>query len=94
MKKTGSIYASREFRDIDYWNKLSDEEKKWLNKFVDEHDKNYFTSAPVHDTPELKRKCYQNDDARRRDIWNNFRRLPYHLDINSDLLEYDDEDDK
>lgn len=75
----GSRKASKEFDDIDYWDKLSDEEKEWLVDFVDEYYYNFDRkNGPMPKDKKSKRKRYQNDNARRRDIWNNFirTRLP------------------
>lgn len=57
--------------DQDYLNKLNKKELSWLNKFNSE-----FVNAgnlkeenkPLHNTDELKKKCYNSNNARNRDI--------------------------
>ncbi len=58
--------------DYDYVDKLSPEEKKWLNKFTEE-----YVNASVdpkklkknlHNTEKLKKDCYDRNNARNRCI--------------------------
>ena len=63
----------REFIDIDYVDQLSEEEKQWLNKFMEEYNnasldyKNLENN--LHNTPELKKDCTDRNNARNRCIY-------------------------
>lgn len=59
-----------ELIDYDYINKLSEEEKDWLNRFTEEFvGANFNHSGEIlHDSKELKRDCYGKNNARNRDI--------------------------
>lgn len=55
--------------DYDYINKLSEREKKWLNKFTQEYvnaGKLNKKDRPLHKTKELKKDCYDRNNARNR----------------------------
>lgn len=54
--------------DVDYLDKLSDEEKDWLNAFNEEWINASFKHPlqPLHNTPELKSDCYRRNNARNR----------------------------
>lgn len=56
--------------DIDYVDKLNEEQKYFLNLFLQEYYKNHFDKEekPIHDTPELKISCSRKSDSSRRDI--------------------------
>lgn len=58
--------------DYDYLNKLSEEEKKWLNAFTEEYINASLDSKNLennlHNTEELKKDCYRRNNARNRDI--------------------------
>jgi len=74
----------REFTDYDYLDKLSPEEREWLNKFSLE----YYQAAlggkkTLH--PKAKHKsCYDANNARNRDIWHKADRQPEVLDDQDD----------
>jgi hypothetical protein len=56
--------------DQDYAKQLSPEEREWLGKFNQEYYRNRFTKEDnLHDTPELKRACYSNENASNRDLY-------------------------
>ena len=57
--------------DQDYAKKLSQEEQEWLNRFNQEYYRNTFesTEKDLHNTPELKKQCYSNENARNRDLY-------------------------
>lgn len=61
-----------ELIDYDYVHKLSEEEKKWLNKFTEEYVNASLDSVNLknnlHNTDELKKDCYRRNNARNRDI--------------------------
>jgi hypothetical protein len=67
---------SEEIGDYDYLDKLSFSEKKWLNDFTDEwvnaavSDKN---KPRFHTKKEDKKKCYDRNNARNRDIMSHAR---------------------
>lgn len=69
--------TSRELIDYDYLNKLSPEELDWLDRFSREWAQNTFPrTGAMHATPEQRRPIYAMDNARRRDMWNHYQRLP------------------
>ena len=56
--------------DQDYIKDLSPEEREWLGKFNQEYYRNRFTKEDnLHNTPELKRACYSNENASNRDLY-------------------------
>lgn len=57
--------------DQDYTKQLSKEEAEWLNRFNQEYYRNTFESSEkdLHNTPELKKQCYNNENARNRDLY-------------------------
>lgn len=57
--------------DQDYANKLSPKDQEWLGRFNQEYYKNRFESSEkdIHNTQELKRSCYTNENARNRDLY-------------------------
>ena len=56
--------------DQDYVKTLSPEEKAWLNKFNQEYYRNRFSKeGDLHNSPELKRACYSNENAANRDLY-------------------------
>jgi uncharacterized FlgJ-related protein len=69
---------SRDFVDFDYVEKMTEEEKDWLNKFSAEYYNNNFTAEnPVTPDKVARRKYYQRNNERRRDMWNEFQRMPH-----------------
>jgi hypothetical protein len=73
LKKKSQRRAARPFVDFDYLDKLSPEELAWLEKYVQEEYRAYFkndgTDFAAPRSPERKR-CYDDNNARNRDIWN------------------------
>ncbi len=69
---------ARDYVDQDYIEKLSEKEKDWLDKFNREYYQNKFsnTAADLHDTKEEKRVCYGAENARFRDMFTKFYRVP------------------
>jgi hypothetical protein len=59
--------------DYDYLDKLSEQEKAWLNKFTKEYVNadldSKKASRNLHRTKELKKDCYDRNNARNRCIW-------------------------
>lgn len=60
----------REYHDIDYANKLSPADKKWLGRFMDEYYGSRFErdETDLHDTDELRRSVYNSSNHRRVDV--------------------------
>ncbi len=58
--------------DYDYIQKLSEEEKKWLNDFTEEYTNVVLDAKNVkrnkHNTKKLKKDCYDRNNARNRDV--------------------------
>lgn len=57
--------------DYDYIHKLSNEEKEWLNRFTEEYINAEFrhSGEKLHNTAELKKSCYDKNNARNRCIY-------------------------
>lgn len=57
--------------DQDYVKDLNKEEQEWLNRFNQEYYRNTFeqNENDLHNTKELKRQCYSNENARNRDLY-------------------------
>lgn len=56
--------------DYDYVDKLTDEEKDWLNRFTEEYagaNMNH-KGKKIHKTKKLVKDCYDRNNARNRDI--------------------------
>ena len=82
----------KEMLDFDYASKLSEEELDYLEKFAKEYYGAKFNPTDnLHDTPEAKRKCYNGNNQRQRDLWNRFDRDPGDCEAMSRKPE-DDED--
>lgn len=73
LSKQVNLKSRQNLIDYDYINKLSDEEKKWLDKFTKE-----YTNASIdtknlennlHNTIELKKDCFDRNNARNRDLY-------------------------
>jgi len=56
--------------DEDYRNKLSKQDMAWLDKFQAEYYSLMFKGEPLHNTPTLKKRLMDQDNAARRDICN------------------------
>ncbi|MFM1781356.1 MAG: hypothetical protein RLZZ181_121 [Pseudomonadota bacterium] len=59
----------QEFFDIDYVNKLTEEEKQWLNDFMNGDLGANTKNNPVFEEYEEKRECWKKNNARNRDIY-------------------------
>lgn len=61
----------QEYFDIDYINQLNDEEKAWLNKFMNEELNASFKNngTDLNKTKEEKRKAYANNNSRNRCLY-------------------------
>lgn len=72
LKPELNLKTRYELIDYDYINKLSEEDKKWLNKFTEEYVNASLNAENLtenfHNTTELKKDCYRRNNARNRDI--------------------------
>lgn len=61
----------QEFHDIDYANKLNEEEKAWLSKFMNEDLGANFTDKgdQIYKDPNAIKESYNRNNARNRDIY-------------------------
>ena len=65
-----------EYMDQDYIDKLSPEDKDWLNKFQEEWLHACFKKEDnLHTTDEQKREIYNRNNARNRDVLSNSRNI-------------------
>ena len=68
-----SLNLKTRFEEIEdmasYFDKLSDKDKAWLNQFAKEYVNANLKDAKLHKTKELKRDCYNRNNARNRCIW-------------------------
>jgi hypothetical protein len=65
-----NLKIRQELIDYDYVEKLSDEEKDWLNRFTEEYvgaNLNH-KGKRLHKTKKLVKDCYDRNNARNRDI--------------------------
>lgn len=72
LKKQYNSKVKQEYIDYDYVDKLSPEEAEWLNKFSEEYigaKLNHHDA--LHDTPELRKDCFDRNNARQRCIYGN-----------------------
>ena len=85
--------AARDFNDIDYADKLSPAEKRWLDRFCREYYQNTFTGThrDHHNLQEMRRRCYRGENERNRDVWNVFQRTWSDL---TDVIEMDPQADR
>ena len=69
---TLNLKSRTEAIDYDYLHKLSEREKKWLNKFTEEYTNASFnTKQPrknLHKSKQSRRDCYNRNNARNRDV--------------------------
>jgi hypothetical protein len=61
----------KEYLDFDYLDQLSEEEKTWLNKFVDEELHASFKNdkRDLNKTKDDKKRAYSNNNSRNRDLY-------------------------
>ena len=64
---------AQEFYDMDYWEKLNDDEKQWYTEFMDGTIGNncrlYSMFTERDDYPELSKQIYSETNSRNRDIY-------------------------
>lgn len=57
--------------DVDYWDKLSPADKRYMQKFCAEYYAGHFTGGKsLHNTTALKKECRRRHSQRRRDASN------------------------
>lgn len=82
----------QEYNDYDYIDKLSEEEKQWLNDFTEEYlnasvgKQSEAENNRFHNTPELVKERTDQNNARNRDLYGRIRNKVG----NTKLLNYDD----
>jgi len=91
----------QEFFDIDYVAQLSEEEKEWLNHFMNGDLGANTKDNPVFEDYEEKRKCWKKNNDRNNDVYSVMRAtgrltdaaiMPTEVvDFESELIDYIDE---
>jgi len=90
-----------EYLDMDYADKLSDEDKKMLSKFVDEYygaslspaDQPDNWTNDFHSTPELRKECMDRNNARNRDMYTILRtRGMVEFDTHKSVIMFEEKD--
>lgn len=91
-----------ELIDYDYVDKLTEEEKTWLNKFTEEYVNASLDTKDLnnnfHSTEELKKDCYRRNNARNRDILTRAKAAGNHVStdellLNKKILKINDKED-
>lgn len=99
LNKQYNLKSRTDLLECDYLDKLNDEEKQWLNKFNEEFINASFEKdnrKNLHKTPELKKDCYDKNNARNRCILTKAKASGKHIHF-SELKEdqiVDDYEDK
>ena len=79
-----------ELIDYDYIDKLSEDEKEWLNKFTEEYVNASLDTKNLqnnfHNTEQLKKDCYSRNNARYRDILTRAKACGNYISIDHLLL--------
>lgn len=80
LEKNKNLKIRQELIDYDYIDKLSDEEKEWLNKFTNEYTcgsfqkiktgkrKGEYSSTNLHKTQAQREECYNRNNLRNNDV--------------------------
>lgn len=72
----------QEYHDLDYVNKLNDEEKKWMSQFMEEHlganvnpeyHQRKYNKDVLHQGLDERRKCFGPNNSRIRDAYSNHK---------------------
>lgn len=77
LNKKVNTKVRQELIDYDYLDKLSPEEKEWLNRFSEEfHGANFlkskngnYSTKNIHRTKKQRKDCYDRNNARNRDVY-------------------------
>lgn len=83
LSKTHTNNHVRPFFDMDYLHKLNDDERAWMSHFCQEYYKHTYANDGFDLHPprsDSRKRCFDADNARRRDIWNKRDRDPDNLD--------------
>lgn len=75
-----AVVNRREELEVDYLNKLNDDEKAWLNQFQEEY---VIANFGKKDNPEDKAKLLDKSDKHRKDCYNNNNRRNRDILINA-----------
>lgn len=101
LRKEYNIKARQEFMDAEEFidgvydeegneliRPLTDEEKEWYNQFYREYYNASLSNAEYHTTPELRKDCYDRNNARNRCLYS--RNLKLGMMDSLDVDEYND----
>lgn len=71
IAKNANLKSRQDNIDFDYLDRLSPNEKTWLSNFMDEYGSAWFRhdGEILHNTPELKKSCYDKNNSRNRDLY-------------------------
>lgn len=71
LKKEFFSRIKQEYHDIDYCDKLSDKEKDWLSRFMQEDLGANFShkGGKIYRSKRDRKACYDRNNARQRDIY-------------------------
>ncbi len=73
LNKQVNLKSRQQLLDYDYLSKLTHKEKKWLDKFSKEYINASLDAKKLeknlHNTPKLKKDCYDRNNARNRDLF-------------------------
>ena len=91
LKKEYNLVIRQDCFDQDYINKLSPDEKDWLNRFNEEYINANFKhkGRRLHRTKKLKRDCENRNNMRNRDIYGLAKRdgrLTYMTEVKSSVV--------
>ncbi len=70
--------SKREFAQVDYWHKLSESERAWLEKFNAEYVCGKIKKGDpkaLHVSVHLRRSCYGRNNSANRDVFQRFKRV-------------------
>lgn len=71
LKRQYNLKSRQDNLDFDYIHKLNDEEKEWLNKFIEEEINADFRhkGKKLNPSKKAKQKIYNKNNARNRDVY-------------------------
>ena len=71
-KGVNGKFRQEQIEDLDYLDKLTDAEKEWMNRFMEEFNGANFNhpGKKLHKTVKERRELYTKNNARQRDIFN------------------------
>lgn len=90
LKKQYTTRIRQEYLDFDYLDQLNDEEKAWLNKFVEEELNTQFKNdgTDFNKTKEQRKKIYDRNNKQNSDLYGNLKNKDNKFK-NKKLLNYD-----